>query len=163
MTLAPRVQVFTQLSCNAIYAPDVYDHTASPVNASAFPSAHFAHIPLYASLDPFGPQLDRRLIESSSFVSYNDASGDYTSLPYSPIAYSTSGATVDRNDDPRSTPSSPCLSDPRVQSGAARIQTIMTTTMGTLSALTTGWWGHFGEQHGRNRVLAVATVGLFLT
>ncbi|EKM57891.1 uncharacterized protein PHACADRAFT_251794 [Phanerochaete carnosa HHB-10118-sp] len=39
----------------------------------------------------------------------------------------------------------------------------MTTTMGLLSAITTGWWGHFGEQYGRTRVLAAATLGLFLT
>ncbi len=50
-----------------------------------------------------------------------------------------------------------------MQSGAARLQTIMTTTMGILSALTTGWWGHFGETHGRTRVLAVSTFGLFMT
>lgn len=34
--------------------------------------------------------------------------------------------------------------------------------MGLLSALTTGWWGHFGERHGRTKVLAIATLGLFL-
>ena len=66
-------------------------------------------------------------------------------------------------DDPRNLPSHRCMSDPAVQAGAARLQTIMTTTMGTLSALTTGWWGHFGERHGRTRVLAFSTLGLFLT
>ncbi|KAG6817670.1 hypothetical protein H0H87_005428 [Tephrocybe sp. NHM501043] len=35
--------------------------------------------------------------------------------------------------------------------------------MGLLSALTTGWWGHFGERHGRTKVLAIVTFGLFLT
>jgi hypothetical protein len=68
----------------------------------------------------------------------------------------------DGEDDPRTLPSQKCLSDPTVQAGAARLQTIMTTTMGTLSALTTGWWGHFGERHGRTRVLAFSTLGLFL-
>jgi hypothetical protein len=69
----------------------------------------------------------------------------------------------DGEDDPRTLPSKKCMSDPAVQAGAARLQTIMTTTMGTLSALTTGWWGHFGERHGRTRVLAFSTLGLFLT
>lgn len=167
MTLAPRVQVFTQLSCNAIYTHDLYDHASNSVNASAFPSAHSTHIPLYASLDPFGPQLDIYSIQPSSSAPYSDANGDYTLLSYSPISYlSSSGGSFDEDDDgpdPRTSPPNRCLSDPRVQSGAARIQTIMTTTMGALSALTTGWWGHFGEQHGRTRVLAAATVGLFLT
>ncbi|TCD67076.1 hypothetical protein EIP91_000589 [Steccherinum ochraceum] len=69
----------------------------------------------------------------------------------------------DDEPDPRAMPSHRCLSDPKVQAGAARIQTIMTTIAGFLSALTTGWWGHFGERYGRTRVLAAATVGLFLT
>jgi hypothetical protein len=55
------------------------------------------------------------------------------------------------------------LGNPAVQAGAARLQAMMTTTMGFLSALTTGWWGRFGERHGRTKVLAGATFGLFLT
>jgi MFS family permease len=35
--------------------------------------------------------------------------------------------------------------------------------MGLLSAFTTGWWGRFGERHGRTKVLFFATLGLFLT
>lgn len=46
---------------------------------------------------------------------------------------------------------------------AARIQTTYSITMGSLSALTTGWWGHFGERYGRTKVLALATFGWFLT
>jgi MFS family permease len=40
---------------------------------------------------------------------------------------------------------------------------VMTTTMGLLSVLTTGWWGHFGERYGRVKVLALSTLGLVLT
>ena len=60
------------------------------------------------------------------------------------------------------------------------MQTIMMTTMGFLSALTTGkpgnlsiqssclisfegWWGHFGERHGRTKVLALSLFGMLLT
>ncbi|KAF7330890.1 MFS general substrate transporter [Mycena venus] len=60
-------------------------------------------------------------------------------------------------------PSRQCKSDPAVTAGAARIQTIFTITMGLLSALTTGWWGHFGEKFGRTKVLAISTFGWFLT
>ncbi|KAJ7638346.1 hypothetical protein FB45DRAFT_902565 [Roridomyces roridus] len=60
-------------------------------------------------------------------------------------------------------PPSFCLSDPAVSANAARIQTTYTTTMGLLSACTTAWWGQFGERYGRTRVLAFATLGLFLT
>lgn len=50
-----------------------------------------------------------------------------------------------------------------IQARAARIQTTMTTTVGLLSALTTAWWGQFGERHGRMSVLAIASVGLLIT
>ncbi|KAJ3476132.1 hypothetical protein NLI96_g11375 [Meripilus lineatus] len=127
MTLAPRVQVFTQLSCNAIYGHDVYNHTNSPF----FPDH----------------------INTDSLVLQN---------PHSPYK-SVSDDDDDNETDPRSLPSTRCLSDPAVQAGAAKIQTIMTTIMGTLSALTTAWWGHFGQRYGRMRVLAISTLGLFLT
>ena len=55
------------------------------------------------------------------------------------------------------------MSNPAVQAGAATLQTIMTTIMGALSALTTSWWGSFGERYGRTRVIAITTLGLFLT
>ncbi|KAI0346310.1 MFS general substrate transporter [Trametopsis cervina] len=165
MTLAPRVQVFTQLSCNAIYGHDVYDHTSLPLNFTAVTSPHSFHIPLHASLDPLGPHIDRRSMEPSILI-FPASDRDEASVVATSVSYYTSPATDDDDDDepdPRALPSRKCLSDPRVQAGAAKIQTIMTTTMGLLSALTTGWWGHFGEQYGRTRVLAAATLGLFLT
>ncbi|KIY64181.1 hypothetical protein CYLTODRAFT_358854 [Cylindrobasidium torrendii FP15055 ss-10] len=66
-------------------------------------------------------------------------------------------------EDPRHLPSRQCMNDPAVQGYAARLQTTMITTMGLLSVLSTGWWGHFGERFGRTKVLAIATLGLFLT
>ncbi|KAH9939520.1 MFS general substrate transporter [Amylocystis lapponica] len=121
MTLGPRVEIFTQLSCNAIYGHDVYDHTTIGAD-SIFSSIN--HIPLH--IDPSGPHLSRL-----HFISQ--------------------------------LPSKRCLQDAAVQAGAARLQTTMTFTMGVLSALTTGWWGHFGELHGRTKVLSAATLGLLLT
>ncbi|TFK47740.1 hypothetical protein OE88DRAFT_1665352 [Heliocybe sulcata] len=147
MTLAPRVQVFTQLSCSALYDHH-YNHTLSS-NLSPY-SALSIHNPSSLShlyLDPAGPHLDQSSIQylsgNSTIVIFEDDNGE--------------------EDDPTKTPSKRCLSDPAVQSRAARLQSMMTVIMGTLSALTTGWWGHFGEQHGRTRVLAFSTLGLFLT
>lgn len=145
MTLAPRVQVYTQLSCNAIYGHDKYDHTNTRDNISML-SSSYQHVPYH--IDPAGPSinhLDLNYILSDNTHSTSLDSGD------------------DEEPDPRMEPTERCLKDPAVQKGAARIQTIMTTTMGVLSALTTGWWGHFADQHGRTRVLAAATFGLLLT
>lgn len=105
LTVAPRVEVFTQLAC-----AQIYQHQPSSLHDS-FP---------VVVLD-------------------------------------------DQDDDPRRLPSSRCLSDPAVQSRSARLQSILTTTSGTLSALTSGYWGHFGQRRGRLTVMSVATFGLFMT
>ena len=148
MTLAPRIEVFTQLSCHALHAqqPGADQSLPFPSNSSTpWPNADAS---FYFSLDPLGPHLDpgRR---------------QYESIFLSSTAFAT--GSNDDDDDPRRLPSNQCLGNPAVQAGAARLQTMMTTTMGFLSALTTGWWGHFGERHGRTRVLASVTFGFFLT
>ncbi|KIP10989.1 hypothetical protein PHLGIDRAFT_21891 [Phlebiopsis gigantea 11061_1 CR5-6] len=146
MTLAPRVQVYTQLSCNAVFGHDVYDHTSN--DSTSLLSSPFTNssVDLYThTWNTFGPVID-----------------EHGTQPIR-ILFATPSDEDEDEPDPRSVPSKRCMADAKVQAGAARIQTTMTTVMGTLSALTTGWWGHFGENHGRTRVLAAATLGLFLT
>ncbi|KAF5382009.1 hypothetical protein D9615_004376 [Tricholomella constricta] len=153
MTLAPRIEVFTQLSCNRLYGHDRYNHTKISIS---IPTTHTipqeAVTPFYFSLDPLGPPLHPHQLHRAATR---------------PNVTLLSGLSVNDDDegegDPRRLPSQRCLGDPAVQAGAARLQTMMTTTMGLLSALTTGWWGHFGERHGRTKVLAIVTLGLFLT
>ncbi|KAG1762710.1 hypothetical protein EDD22DRAFT_1026262 [Suillus occidentalis] len=141
MTLASRVEVFTELSCHSLH--EHYNHTRILPSHTPFNSTH--HI-----ADSVEPHL---------------ISVHLASLPdtYTTTARIHDNGIVDEDEDPRVIPSKKCVSDPAVQAGAARLQTIMTTTMGALSALTTGWWGQFGERHGRIRVLAISTFGLFLT
>ena len=153
MTIAPRVQVYTQLSCNAVYGHDVYDHTAA--NVTAIPTPHHSnlhHTPLSAfdsaahssqllEVD-FSPALHRSSPKQQPYPPPDD-DGD--------------------EPDPRRPPSERCVKDAAVTAGAARLATTMTTIMGALSALTTGWWGSFGEIHGRTKVLAASTFGLLLT
>ncbi|KAK0469666.1 major facilitator superfamily domain-containing protein [Desarmillaria tabescens] len=137
MTTAPRVEVFTQLACSRLH-PHPFNHTLVEI-----PSVSSDHlISISSSVDPLGPNLSPSYLTQVTHFDYN---------------------TNVTDDDPRDLPSPQCLSDPAVQAAAARLQTIMITTMGLLSALTTGWWGHFGERHGRTKVLAIATSGLFFT
>lgn len=148
MTLAPRVQVYTQLSCNAVYGHDVYDHTRT--NETAFYNSN--HIPsLSSSVSATAVPLELQFPTSEQFPAYSSMND------------TKSHSDEDEEPDPRSPPSQRCLKDTAVQSRAVRLQTTMTITMGVLSALTTGWWGRYGETHGRTRVLAVATFGLFMT
>lgn len=135
MTLASRVEVFTELSCNRLH--DSYNHTAVVI------------------------------VDETNHISILQSSGAQTRAPtplYFPSFLEESqGDGVSEGDDPRVIPGKQCVSDPAVQARAAGLQTVMTTTMGVLSALTTGWWGHFGERYGRTRTLAISTFGLVVT
>jgi MFS family permease len=165
MTLAPRVEVYTQLSCNRLHGGHKWNHTQTvPVEQQLL------HTALFTSLDGLGPHLHPATLflspQQTRVVFQGNASSGSPitiTLPDSDLDDDTDHRDSDDTEDPRRIPSARCQSDPAVQAGAARLQTIMTTTMGLLSALTTGWWGHFGERHGRTRVLAIATLGLFLT
>ncbi|KAF8134935.1 major facilitator superfamily domain-containing protein [Boletus edulis] len=139
MTLASRVEVFTELSCRQLH--NSYNHTSTPdVRGNATSVYH------QVDTGPSFPPLYLLSVPPPA-RSLGESKGD----------------GVSEGDDPRVIPGKKCVSDPAVQADAARLQTIMTTIMGTLSALTTGWWGHFGERYGRTRVLAISTLGLFLT
>jgi hypothetical protein len=125
MTMAPRIEVYTQLACVSIHPLNEYQDIINlpgtvSLSNSLYEDAMFTESP------------------SAILVPQNDAH------PTRPFQYQ-------------------CLTDPAVQKEAARIQTVFTTTMGLLSALSTGWWGHFSERYGRTRVLALSTLGLFLT
>lgn len=138
MTLASRVEVFTELSCRQLHHP--YDHASTP-------DVRGIHASVHSQADTFPTFAPLYLPSIPPAQSLGESEGD----------------GVSEGDDPRVIPGEKCVSDPAVQAGAAKLQTIMTTTMGALSALTTGWWGHFGERHGRTRVLVISTFGLFLT
>ncbi|KAJ7172296.1 major facilitator superfamily domain-containing protein [Mycena filopes] len=56
----------------------------------------------------------------------------------------------------------PCASDPVVLAAVARLTATITTTMGVLGCLTTGWWGAFSDRYGRTRILALTIFGLLM-
>ncbi|KAJ6525633.1 major facilitator superfamily domain-containing protein [Mycena capillaripes] len=57
---------------------------------------------------------------------------------------------------------SPCASDPVVLAAVARLTTAITTSMGVLGCLTTGWWGAFSDRYGRSRILGLTIFGLLV-
>ncbi|KAJ7170723.1 hypothetical protein C8R43DRAFT_980730 [Mycena crocata] len=117
MTLAPRIEVFTQLSCSRLHHS--YNHTAATATWLEATSVMPTYAPLYFGLDPLGPQFNPAPNHAVSDEPWDDDdTGD---------------------DDPTRLPSARCMADPAVQAGAARLQTIFVSTMGLLSALTTGW------------------------
>ena len=126
MTIAPRVQVYTQLSCNALYQGQHYGSLLSNPSLSSF------HVP------------------------------EDIASPFIPVYFQHFSNLLEHNSPevPRKLQSKDCLSDPAVQAGAARLQATMATIMGILSVCSTTWWGHYGQKHGRTKVLAASTLGL---
>lgn len=160
MTLAPRVEVFTQLSCHRVY--DLLSQPAHPDfshpitnTSSIIPSVLKITNPVSALGFP------SHTPESEPFLQLSIVNGSAIFVPGG--SYEDHIESNDSTGDPQIKPSNRCVQDPNVQAGAAKLQMTMTTTMGLLSALTTGGWGHFGERYGRTRVLAISTLGLFLT
>ncbi|KAI9440077.1 hypothetical protein H4582DRAFT_1944898 [Lactarius indigo] len=133
MTTAPRVQVYTQLACNAAYGKQPHDHS------------DYILPPLLSSA--YVPLLEHATV---------------TPIPVHFPHFSHSPEHTN-SEDPRQVLSERCFSDPEVQARAARLQTIVATTMGILSVCTTAWWGHYGQKHGRTKVLAAATLGTLFT
>jgi hypothetical protein len=146
MTLAPRIEIYTQLSCNHLYGnprPNFTQHARATTSIS---SVHPSSVLIAVNLDhPSTP----------SFIHSDTITGHDSVVP------EILGGTQPH--DAMRMPSSRCVSDPAVQASAARLQMIMTTTMGLFSALTSTWWGSFSERYGRTKVLAISTFGLLLT
>ncbi|KAI9510741.1 MFS general substrate transporter [Russula earlei] len=132
MTLAPRVQVYTQLSCNALHRRQ--HHGLSGDTLPSNPS--LSSILIQEQIDP--PPI----------------------LVYFPYAIKSSDHD---SEGPRQILSQDCLSDPTVQADAARLQATMATITGILTLCSTTWWGHYGQKHGRTKVLATSTLGLLTT
>src|SRR6266850_2460790 len=128
MTLAPRVQVYTQLSCNALYRGQQYGPSANTLPTLSYISVPDHVVPVHTPL-------------------------------YLPPSHSSQ--EHHRAEGPRQ--SQDCLSDPAVQAGAARLQATIATITGLLAVCSTTWWGHYGQKHGRTRVLKASTLGLLTT
>lgn len=133
MTTAPRVQVYTQLACNAAYGKQPHDHSDYIL------PPHLSSAPVFA--------LERATVSP---------------IPVHFPHFSHSPEHTN-SEDPRQVLSERCFSDPAVQANAARLQTMMFTIVGVLSVCTTAWWGHYGQKHGRTKVLAASTLGALFT
>jgi MFS family permease len=59
-------------------------------------------------------------------------------------------------------PTKECSSDPVVLAAVAKLTATLTTSMGVLGCLTTGFWGSFSDRHGRTLILALTIFGLLM-
>ncbi|CAE6434870.1 unnamed protein product [Rhizoctonia solani] len=144
MTLAPRVEVFTQIACDELrIEPDRAYEIASLRNYSShhgFPASLDMQIP-FLEVITHQPRIPGR-VHSSTVVHVRNNDND------------SHGASLS---------SDACRVDSEVQQGAARLQTVIMTLSGALSALTSGFWGQFGDKHGRTGVIALTIFAMLAT
>jgi hypothetical protein len=150
MTLAPRVQVYTQLSCQANYRNlDSHPPASVVISSNSFESQSQSQ-PQYTT--------NSRSLSLSSDSTASSISATSAS-PILNLSFVNTNTSTYSSEAPHR---DPCASDPDVQAGAATLQTTYMLLMGIASVLSTSWWGHLGERHGRMRVLAFSTIGTLL-
>ncbi|KAF8843573.1 MFS general substrate transporter [Paxillus ammoniavirescens] len=139
-TFAPRVDMYTSLACRTL-RPE-YDQGVSLIYQWSHnePVTHASDVPI-----PGGLVDNNNTIVDPSFVLLPNST--------SPLEY------IQKESDTRQR----CASDPVVQAVVARLSAVLTTTMGVLSCLTTGWWGSFSDRYGRRLVIVVSMFGLLVT
>ncbi|KZT59128.1 MFS general substrate transporter [Calocera cornea HHB12733] len=142
MTLAPRVEVYTALTCLALNPQAVFPNASLPIDDSSLSARSLSW-----SFDVFPPVYIRAIEEFGDYGAYDDE----VEVP------------VDADPSQLPEPSKACSKSPDVQSSAARLQTAISITMGLLSALTTPYWGTLADSIGRTRVLTFCALGLLTT
>jgi hypothetical protein len=131
MTVAPRLEIFNRLSCNSQY------NTHDTIFLHSFHQSSLPHQ-----------------------LGYPDTSTLPLHFSSAPLPHTVTQPSVDNLADLQWRSSHKCISDPSVQIRTSRLQMIVTTIGGVLSALSTGYWSRHGERHGRTKVLAITTFGL---
>ncbi|KAI6023827.1 hypothetical protein PISMIDRAFT_428789 [Pisolithus microcarpus 441] len=132
-TFAPRVEVYTLLVC----------HTLKP--------EYFPDSPIYT--------VAPHIIGVASTQNVSDTYANDPSYLSSPIV--TYPSTIPGYEEDEQTREK-CTSDPAVQATVAKLSATLTTTMGILSCLVTGWWANFSDRYGRRPVFIASMVGLLL-
>ncbi|KAG8864856.1 hypothetical protein FRB96_003442 [Tulasnella sp. 330] len=150
MTLAPRVEIYTNLACEAYY-PDHAHHTHH--NTTGTGNFTLAESGVFTT--PISYHTFQEIAPTTSFVYRTDAHADERQ-PDHPILPVADG------EDP-AMPKERCYSDPVVQAHSAQLQMAVILIMGILSALTTGWWGSVGDRIGRRRIMALSLMGYLFT
>ncbi|KAF8704746.1 MFS general substrate transporter, partial [Rhizoctonia solani] len=139
MTLAPRVEVFTQIACDELRIEPDRAYELASSSHHAFPIG--LDIPISLGTLPRTPDP----VHLTSVLHLAGNHSHATAIPSSPLF------------------SDACRLDPDVQQGAAKLQTLIMTLSGILSALTSGFWGQFGDKHGRTGVIALTIFAMLAT
>ncbi|KZV91227.1 MFS general substrate transporter [Exidia glandulosa HHB12029] len=138
MQLPAQIDVLTRMACR-VHRPDIAIELGLPLlNVNDAPSAQSITSSTYQpiALSDILPGFARLSFDVSAVKSSND------SAPH------------------ERTPAQLCAKDPTVKKAVASILTVLTSTGGILTMITTGWWGQRSDMWGRTTVLTVAVVAM---
>ena len=149
MTLAPRVEVFTNLACEALQ-PIRSTHSSVSLAQGANTTTAYG-------------VLDYVSEATTSLPTIYESSSSSILIGYK-IALENKGDSEDRLEVNSQLPKKQhCFTDPKVRQYAAELQTMATLTVGILTAITTGWWGTLGDRVGRTKIMAFSQIGCLFT
>ncbi|KAH9484437.1 putative membrane protein C14C4.07 [Psilocybe cubensis] len=140
-TIAPRIEMYTILACKT-HRPDIFREVYPDYDMQGLASA------LSRSSDQVGPTYASN---SSSVLS-----------ALSEVSFLSTDTWTDgiENMSRRPIKKNKCAADPTVAAAVAKLTAVISTWMGTLSILTTGWWGAFSDRYGRTRVMGIFILSL---
>ncbi|KAL0946702.1 hypothetical protein HGRIS_012889 [Hohenbuehelia grisea] len=133
MTIAPRIEIYTLLACS-VHKPEVFE--IAPIGANL-------------------PYIIPHKLDPLSNSNPTDSFLSSASWPNDTVRVQAGHGYDDTY--------KLCAKDPVVQAAVAQLSTALTTTLGVLSCLTTGWWGNFSDRWGRTRLMGIAVMGVLFT
>ncbi|PPQ91426.1 hypothetical protein CVT25_014314 [Psilocybe cyanescens] len=139
-TIAPRIEMYTILACK-VHRPDIFREVYPDYGIQGFG----------AGISQSADQLDGHAFNHPNLPS--------TSRAFSFFSPETSSAGIDAFSR-RPIKRNKCAADHTVASAVAKLTAVISTWMGTLSILTTGWWGAFSDRYGRTRVMGIFILSL---
>ncbi|KZT56416.1 MFS general substrate transporter [Calocera cornea HHB12733] len=146
MTMAPKVEVYNKLVCRE-HRPEYSSHDP-PILMPGHPQEELVH----TGPGPVVPGHPGEAQDSVELLNYVQEA--YRWRPDPPASAYKGGVK---------SPSALCRADPVVQAEVAKISTAMTTLMGLLAVLTTGYWSSKSDVWGRTRILAISIAGVLVT
>ncbi|GJJ08625.1 hypothetical protein Clacol_002844 [Clathrus columnatus] len=137
VTMAPRVDVYTQIACDEI-------RTSAEANLIDTPGPRPPFRPLIVYPSEIHPQV-MPLSANAAVISNSHVD----------ILLSTDNSVDITFEIPKE-----CLDNPVVHSRAAQIQATLGTVVGVLSIVTAGYWGQVSDAYGRKTVLSTVLFGM---
>ncbi|KAH7912214.1 MFS general substrate transporter [Hygrophoropsis aurantiaca] len=147
-TLAPRVELYTMLVCR-IDRPEYISNS------------HFSDQYPYSALKPLVAHSNLSLPALENVIPASEHSDDLEL--HGVLIPAITNISLSKYEIVSGDTRKQCAADPVVQAATAKLAAVLTTTIGVLGCLTTGWWSSLSDRFGRTRIMTATSIGLLAT